>query len=97
MKKKSFVWLLPDEGTLHHHFDRVNYLSYLLKCYELNRCPSPIGGDWEHINEMSPHPPAQSDHNYDNWSNGEYGNNSDDCDIDSGWFKKIKQLSLIQF
>lgn len=43
------------------------------------------------------HPPAQSDHNYDNWSNGEYGNNSDDCDIDSGWFKKIKQLSLIQF
>ena len=51
-KKKIYVRLPPDEDTLHHHLDKVNYLSYLL-----NRHPSPIGHGWEHIKGKCP--PAQ--------------------------------------
>ena len=41
--EKKALCLLFDKKTLHHHLDRVNYLSYLLKDYQLNRHPSPIG------------------------------------------------------
>ena len=51
MKKKSFARLPADEDTLHHHLDRVNYLFYLLKHYELNLHPSPKGHGWERRNE----------------------------------------------
>ena len=86
-KKKIYVRLPPDEDTLHHHLDKVNYLSYLL-----NRHPSPIGHGWEHIKGKCP--PAQyavpenslclrtttvlSDDDTDDGSNGQYGHNNDD-------------------
>ena len=43
---------------------------------------------------LQPQPQALSDD--DDESDGEYGDNSDDCDTDSEWYKKFKQLSLIQ-
>ena len=36
MRKKSLSRLPPNEDTLHHHLDRVSYLSLLLKRFELN-------------------------------------------------------------
>ena len=42
-KKKSHGRFPLDEKTLHHHLDRVNYLSYFLKHYQLNSHHSPIG------------------------------------------------------
>ena len=50
MKKKSLACLPPDEDTLYHHLDRVNFLSFILKHYELNHYPSLIGCGWEYIN-----------------------------------------------
>ena len=86
MKKKSLARLPPDEDTLHHHLDRVNYLSFLLKHYELNRHPSPIGRGWAYINEkcrpvryaipatadvLQPQPQALSDDDDDDGSDEE--------------------------
>ena len=97
-KKKSLVGLPPDEDTSHHHLDQVSYLSYFLKHYKLNRHPSPIGRGWEHIkgkcrpvryaipataDVLQSQMQALSGNDDDNESNGEYGDNSDDCDIDS--------------
>ena len=50
MRKKSLARLPPNEDTLYHHLNRVNYLSFLLKRFELNRHSSPIGQGWEYIN-----------------------------------------------
>ena len=97
MKKKSLVRLPPGENTLHHRFDRINYLSFILKHYELNCHPSLIGRDWEYINGkcrlvryailatvdvLQPQPQALSDNDNGDRSDGEYGDNSDDCDTD---------------
>ena len=84
---------------MHHHLDQVNYFTDLLKYYELNRSPRPIGHAWEHFKEkcrpvryaiqatddvlQSQQLQALSGNDDDNGSNGEYGHNSDDCDIDS--------------
>ena len=46
MKMKRFSCLPPNEDTLLHHLDWNNYLSYLLKHYELNHHLSLIGDDW---------------------------------------------------
>ena len=93
MKKKSLAHLPPDKDTLHHHFDRVNYLSFLLRHYELNRHPSPIGRGCEYNNGkcrlvrcavpnvLQSQPQALSDD--DDGSDVEYGDNSDDCETDS--------------
>ena len=93
MKKKGFTRPPPDEDTLHHHLDRVNYLSFLLKHYELNRHPSPVGRGWEYINGkcrpvrhaipatadvLQQQPQALSADDDDDGSDGEYGDNSDD-------------------
>ena len=97
MKKKSLACLPPDGDTL-HHLDQVNYLSFLLKHYELNRHPSPIGRGWEYINGkcrpvqyaipakadvLQPQPLALSDDDDDDVSDGEYGDNKDNCETDS--------------
>ena len=50
MKKKSLACLPPDQDTLDHHLERVNYLTYCQKHYNLQEHPSPIGNGWEHIN-----------------------------------------------
>ena len=49
MKKESLAHLPPDEDSFDHHLDQVNYLSYQLKHYELNRHPFLIGRGWEQI------------------------------------------------
>ena len=94
-RKALLVFLLM---KTHHHLDQVNYLSYFLKHYKLNRYPSPIGRGWEHIkgkcrpvryaipataDVLQSQMQALSGNDDDNESNGEYGHNSDDCDIDS--------------
>ena len=104
MRKKSLARIPPDEGTLHHHLDGVNYLSFLLKHYELNRNPSPIGRGCEYINGkcrpvwyatpamadvLQPLQHALSDYDDGDGTDGEYGDNSDDCDTDSEWYKKL--------
>ena len=98
MKKKSLAHLRLDEDTLHHYSDRVNYLSFLLKHYELNCHPSQIRRGWEYINGkcrsiryaipatadvFQQQPQALSDDYDDDGSDGEYGANSDDCDTKS--------------
>ena len=80
------------------NFDQLIYLSYLLKHYELNSHPSPIGRGWENIKGKCPLVqyaiPAKadvfqlqllalSDDDNGDRSNAEYGDNSDDCDTDS--------------
>ena len=90
MKKKSLSRLPPDEDTLHHHFDRVNYLSYCQKHFRLAQHPSPIHHGWEIINGKyrpirstlpaidCPFEPINSDDEEE-----EYGEDSDDSDSGS--------------
>ena len=83
---------------MHHHLDQVNYFTDLLKHYELNQSPRPIGHAWENFKEkcrpvryaipatadvLQSQMQALSGNDDENESNGEYGHNSDDCDIDS--------------
>ena len=51
-KKKSTVRLVPDSGSLHQHLARANYLAYLLKHYQLQNHPSPIGHGWHLVNGL---------------------------------------------
>lgn len=45
-KKKSTMRLMPDSDSLYQHLLRANYLAYLLKHYQLQSHPSPIGHGW---------------------------------------------------
>ena len=45
-KNKNTLNLPPDSDSLHHHLNRVNYLTYCLKHYKLREHPSPIGNGW---------------------------------------------------
>ena len=45
-KKKSTIRLVPDSDSLHQHLARANYVAYLLKHYQLQNHPSPIGHGW---------------------------------------------------
>ena len=45
---------------------------------------------------LQPQQQALSEDDDDDGSDGEYGDNSNNCDTDSEWYKKFKQLSLIQ-
>ena len=51
-KKKSTIRLLPDSDSLHYHLCRANYLTYLLKHYQLQSHPSPIGHGWNLVNGL---------------------------------------------
>ena len=46
MKKKSTIRLGSDDGTLDHHCERANYLSYIQLRPEVYNYPSPIGQGW---------------------------------------------------
>ena len=61
MKKKSLVHFPPHKIILYHHLDQVNYLSYLLKHYEQNCHPSPMGRYWEYIEGKCSPVPATAD------------------------------------
>ena len=50
MKKKSMARLPPDDDTLDNHCERVNYLTYCLKHFQLVEHPSPIGHGYEQVN-----------------------------------------------
>ena len=39
---------------------------------------------------LQPQPQALSDNDNDEGSDGEYGDNSDDCDTNSEWYKKFE-------
>ena len=45
-KKKSTMRLMLDLDSLYQHLLRANYLAYLLKHYQLQSHPSPIGHGW---------------------------------------------------
>lgn len=51
-KKKSTMRLMPDSDSLYQHLLRANYLAYLLKHYQLQRHPSPIGHGWHLVNGL---------------------------------------------
>jgi len=47
-KKKSTIG--PDSDSLHQHLARANDIAYLLKHYQLQNHPSPIGHGWHLVN-----------------------------------------------
>jgi len=53
-KKKSTIRLevVPDSDSLRPHLGRTNYLAYLLKHYQLQSHPSPIGHGWHLVNGL---------------------------------------------
>jgi len=51
-KKKSTIRLLPDSDSLRQHLERANYLADLLKHYQLQSHPSPIGHGWHLVNGL---------------------------------------------
>lgn len=51
-KKKSTMRLMPNSDSLYQHLLRANYLAHLLKHYQLQRHPSPIGHGWHLVNGL---------------------------------------------
>lgn len=51
-KKKSTMRLMPDSDSLYQHLLRANYLAYLLKHFQLQSHPSPIGHGWHLVNGL---------------------------------------------
>ena len=47
MKKKNTVRLPPDDDSLNHHLDRVNFISFCQMHYDLLEHPSLINNGWE--------------------------------------------------
>ena len=110
--KNWCVYQLFRDQLLRYHLDRVNYLSYLLNHYNLKRHPSPTGCGWKHINGkcrpiryavpatagvLQPQPQVLSDDDDDERSDGEYGDNSENCGTDSEWYKKFNVIHLTLF
>ena len=46
LKKKSTLRLCPDDDTLDHYCERVNFLSHIQLHPEIYNHPSPIGNGW---------------------------------------------------
>ena len=85
--------LPPDEDTVGNHCERVNYLSFCLKHFDLLKHPSPIGHGYVHMNGRCrpvrynrPAMPERVDVHYDtvvsesDESGSEYGDSSDDSE-----------------
>lgn len=49
-RKKSTMFIPPDKDSLHHHFLRVNYITYCQKNFKLKDHPCPLGNGWALIN-----------------------------------------------
>ena len=49
-KKKSLMFLLPDDDSLEQHIKRANFLAYIQHHPDLRRHPSPICHGWELVN-----------------------------------------------
>ena len=49
-KKKSLMFLIPDDDSLEQHIKRANFLAYIQHHPDLRRHPSPIGHGWELVN-----------------------------------------------
>ena len=51
-KKKSLTRMIPDSDSLLYHFERVNYMTYIQKNFNLKEHPSPLLHGWHIDNGM---------------------------------------------